>query len=53
MLDELQIHQIPVLFRGGIRQFEIMPESIELGSFGSSTLPGDGHALSRPPLTWI
>jgi dihydrofolate reductase len=30
VLDELQIHQIPVLFGGGRRLFEGLPSRIEL-----------------------
>jgi dihydrofolate reductase len=30
VLDELQIHQIPVLFSGGRRLFEVLPSRIEL-----------------------
>lgn len=30
VLDELQIHQIPVLFGGGRRQFDILPSRVEL-----------------------
>ena len=30
VLDELQIHQIPVLFGGGRRLFEVLPSRIEL-----------------------
>ena len=30
MLDELQIHQIPVLFGGGRRLFETLPSRVEL-----------------------
>jgi dihydrofolate reductase len=30
LLDELQIHQIPVLFGGGRRLFELLPSRIEL-----------------------
>ena len=30
VLDELQIHQIPVLLGGGIRQFDVLPSHIEL-----------------------
>jgi len=30
VLDELQIHQVPVLFGDGRRLFEVLPESIEL-----------------------
>ena len=29
-LDELQIHQIPVLFGKGLRQFEVLPSPVEL-----------------------
>jgi dihydrofolate reductase len=30
VLDEIQIHQIPVLFGGGRRLFEVLPERVEL-----------------------
>ena len=30
VLDEIQIHQIPVLFGGGVRQFDVLPSRIEL-----------------------
>jgi dihydrofolate reductase len=30
VLDELQINQVPVLFGGGRRLFEVLPERIEL-----------------------
>ncbi|MEQ4207343.1 dihydrofolate reductase family protein [Actinopolymorpha sp. B9G3] len=30
VLDEIQIHQIPVLFGGGRRQFDVLPSRIEL-----------------------
>ncbi|MGH3426139.1 MAG: dihydrofolate reductase family protein [Mycobacteriales bacterium] len=30
VLDELQIHQIPVLFGRGLRQFDVLPARIEL-----------------------
>jgi dihydrofolate reductase len=30
VLDELQIHQVPVLFGGGLRLFDILPARIEL-----------------------
>jgi dihydrofolate reductase len=30
VLDELQIHQIPVLFGHGLRQFDVLPSRIEL-----------------------
>ena len=30
VLDELQIHQVPVLFGGGLRLFEVLPSRLEL-----------------------
>ena len=30
VLDELQIHQVPVLFGGGRRLFELLPARVEL-----------------------
>jgi dihydrofolate reductase len=30
ILDELQIHQIPVLFGSGLRMFDVMPSRVEL-----------------------
>jgi dihydrofolate reductase len=30
VLDELQIHQVPVLFGGGRRLFELLPSRVEL-----------------------
>lgn len=30
VLDELQIHQIPVLLGGGVRQFDVLPSRVEL-----------------------
>ena len=30
VLDEVQIHQVPVLFGGGRRLFEVLPTRIEL-----------------------
>jgi dihydrofolate reductase len=30
VLDELQIHQIPVLFGGGLRLFDVLPSRVEL-----------------------
>ncbi len=30
VLDEIQIHLIPVLFGGGLRQFDVLPSRIEL-----------------------
>jgi dihydrofolate reductase len=30
VLDELQIHQVPVLFGGGLRLFDVLPSRVEL-----------------------
>jgi len=30
VLDEIQIHQIPVLYGGGIRQFDVLPSRVQL-----------------------
>ncbi len=30
VLDELQIHQVPVLFGGGVRMFDLLPSHVEL-----------------------
>ena len=30
VLDELQIHQVPVLLGGGLRLFDVLPSQIEL-----------------------
>ena len=30
VLDELQIHLVPVLFGGGLRLFDVLPSHIEL-----------------------
>ena len=30
LLDELQIHQVPVLFGGGRRMFDVLPSRVEL-----------------------
>jgi dihydrofolate reductase len=30
VLDELQIHQIPVLFGAGVKMFDVLPRRIEL-----------------------
>jgi dihydrofolate reductase len=51
-LDELQIHQIPVLFGAGRRLFDVLPSRVEL----QADRPGDRHAgghphpLPHPPL---
>jgi dihydrofolate reductase len=39
VLDEVQIHQIPVLFGGGRRLFELLPARVEVRSSGPSTRP--------------
>ena len=44
VLDELQIHQIPVLFGGGRRLFEVLPARIELDIV---------HVLDTPEATHI
>jgi hypothetical protein len=30
VLDEIQIHQVPVLFGGGRRLFDVLPSHVEL-----------------------
>ena len=44
VLDELQIHQIPVLFGGGRRLFEVLPDRIEFEDRTS-----DRHPRSHAP----
>ena len=44
VLDELQIHQIPVLFGGGLRLFEVLPSRVELEIV---------HVIDRPDATHI
>jgi hypothetical protein len=39
VLDEVQIHQVPVLLDGGRRLFDVLPSQIEFGD-----PPGDRHA---------
>ena len=44
LLDEMQIHLIPVLFGGGVRLFEDLdPEGIELRRTSSIETPGATH----------
>jgi dihydrofolate reductase len=44
LLDEMQIHLIPVLLGGGIRLFEdVDPEGIELRRASSIETPGATH----------
>jgi dihydrofolate reductase len=43
VLDELQIHQIPVLFGGGRRLFEVLPTRVEL-----EIVPRNRHPRCNP-----
>jgi dihydrofolate reductase len=47
VLDELQIHQIPVLFGAGRRLFEILPSRIELGIVRVIDTPEATHIRYR------
>jgi dihydrofolate reductase len=47
VLDELQIHQIPVLFGRGRRLFEILPSRIELEIAGVIATPEATHIRYR------
>ena len=47
VLDELQIHQVPVLFGGGRRLFEVLPERIELEIIGVVDTPEATHIRYR------
>ena len=48
VLDELQIHQVPVLFGGGRRQFELLPARVELEILPRDRHPrGHTHSLPR------
>ncbi|HEX4435043.1 MAG TPA: dihydrofolate reductase family protein [Acidimicrobiales bacterium] len=47
VLDELQIHQIPVLFGEGRRLFEILPERIELQIVDVIDTPAATHLRYR------
>lgn len=47
VLDELQIHQIPVLFGGGRRLFEILPSRIELEIVRVIDTPAATHIRYR------
>jgi dihydrofolate reductase len=52
VLDELVIHQIPVLFGGGRRQFEVLPSRVELEIVrGDRHAGGHAHPLPRPSLS--
>jgi dihydrofolate reductase len=47
VLDELQIHQIPVLFGGGRRMFDVMPARLELKIVGVIDTPEATHIRYR------
>jgi len=47
VLDELQIHQIPVLFGGGKRMFDILPSRIELDIVNVIDTPEATHIRYR------
>ena len=47
VLDELQIHQIPVLFSGGRRLFEVLPSRIELEIVRVIDMPEATHIRYR------
>jgi hypothetical protein len=52
VLDELQIHQIPLLFGAGRRLFEQLPSRIELKIVQVIDTPeATQHPLPRPPLS--
>lgn len=47
VLDELQIHQIPVLFANGRRLFDVLPKSIELEIIRVMDTPAVTHIRYR------
>ena len=47
VLDELQIHQIPVLFGGGLRLFEVLPSRVELAIVRVIDTPEATHIRYR------
>jgi dihydrofolate reductase len=47
VLDELQIHHIPVLFGGGRRLFEVLPTRVELEIVRVIDTPGATHIRYR------
>jgi dihydrofolate reductase len=47
VLDEMQIHQIPVLFGGGRRLFEVLPSRVELEIIRVIDTPGATHIRYR------
>jgi dihydrofolate reductase len=47
VLDELQIHQIPVLFGRGLRQFDVLPSRVDLEIVRVINTPGATHIRYR------
>jgi dihydrofolate reductase len=47
VLDELQIHQIPVLFGGGRRLFDVLPSRVELAIVRVIDTPEATHIRYR------
>jgi dihydrofolate reductase len=47
VLDELQIHQVPVLFGGGRRLFDVLPKRIELEIIRVIDTPDAAHIRYR------
>jgi dihydrofolate reductase len=47
VLDELQVHQVPVLFGGGRRLFEVLPGRVELEIVRVIDTPGATHIRYR------
>lgn len=47
VLDEIQIHQIPVLLGGGLRQFDVLPARIELDIVRVIDTPDATHIRYR------
>jgi dihydrofolate reductase len=52
VLDELQIHLIPVLLGGGRRLFDTLPSQLELEIVRVIDTPEATHSLPCPPLSW-
>jgi dihydrofolate reductase len=47
VLDELQIHLIPVLFGSGLRQFDVLPSRVELEIIRVIDTPDATHIRYR------
>jgi hypothetical protein len=47
VLDEVQIHQVPVLFGGGRRQFDVLTERVELEIVRVIDTPEATHSRYR------